>query len=64
MSNVFEILDNENVCQNITEENPVDDFVCSKCGVHLAGWYRIGNDNWYECEFKYCPNCGAKVKEE
>lgn len=51
-------------CQNITEENPVDDFVCSKCGIHLAGWYRVGNDNWYECELKHCPNCGAKVEEK
>lgn len=54
----------ENTYHNITEENPVDDFVCSNCGIHLADWYRIDGEDWFEYEFKYCLNCGAKVVEE
>lgn len=50
-------------CQNTTKENPVDDFVCSNCGIHLADWHRIDGEDWVEYEFKYCPNCGAKVIE-
>ena len=30
-----EACQNIGTCRNITEENPVDDFVCSKCGIHL-----------------------------
>ena len=47
----------------------VDEFRCSECGLHLEGWERHIYDE--ECEdnftkefaFKYCPNCGAKMKE-
>ena len=53
----------ENTCQNITEKDLVDDFVCSKCGIHLYDWVRVCDEDWYEYEFKYCPNCGAKVVE-
>ena len=53
----------ENTCQNITEKDPVDDFVCSKCGIHLYDWVRVCDEDWYEYEFKYCPNCRAKVVE-
>ena len=54
----------DETCRNITEENPVDDFVCSKCGIHLYDWIRKDDEDWYEYEFKYCPNCGAKVVEQ
>lgn len=54
----------ENTCHNITEKNPVDDFVCSNCGLHLHDWVRIiNNEDWHEFEVKYCPNCGAKVED-
>lgn len=53
----------ENICQNITKENPVDDFVCSKCGLHVHDWIRERDEDYYEFELKYCPNCGAKVVE-
>ena len=44
-----------------------DEFVCSKCGIHLMEWVEVRIDEDYdethcECEFKYCPNCGAKIK--
>lgn len=54
----------DKTCRNITKENPVDDFVCSKCGVHLYDWIRVRDEDYYEYEFKYCPNCGAKVVED
>lgn len=40
-----------------------DDFLCSKCGIHLTDWFRIDakEDDCYEYEFKFCPNCGAKI---
>lgn len=56
--------DFRNTCHNIAEENPVDEFVCSKCGIHLYDWIRVRDEDYYEYEFKYCPNCGAKVVEE
>ena len=54
--------------ENIGTVHPVDEFVCSKCGIHLEGWTRVVTDEddgelyYYEYEFKYCPNCGAKMK--
>lgn len=40
-----------------------DDFLCSKCGIHLTDWVRMDakEDDRYEYEFKFCPNCGAKI---
>lgn len=56
--------------KNMTEENPVDQFVCSECGVILEGYHRreIDDDDGFEIyyEFKpnFCPNCGADMREE
>ena len=53
--------------ENIGEVHPVDEFVCSECGIVLEGWTRVVTDEddgelfYYEYEFKYCPNCGAKM---
>ena len=33
----------------------VDEFLCSKCNV-------IYEYPASECEYRYCPNCGAKMK--
>lgn len=33
-----------------------DNWYCSKCGLHYDSWAIDG--------FKYCPNCGAKMKKE
>ena len=57
----FYELPEDDTCRNITEENPVDDFICSKCGIHLYDWIKKDDEDCYEYEFKYCPNCGAKV---
>ena len=53
--------------ENISTIHPVDEFVCSECGIVLEGWTRVVTDEddgdlfYYEYEFKYCPNCGAKM---
>ena len=55
--------------ENITKMNPVDEFICSECGLIMRDLteVRIDEDNEDECyfefEFKYCPNCGVKIKE-
>lgn len=40
-----------------------DDFLCSKCRIHLTDWFRMDakEDDRYEYEFKFCPECGAKI---
>ena len=53
--------------ENITEENEVDQFVCSECGLILEGYIRkiIDDDDgaidYQEYYMRYCPNCGAKM---
>ena len=56
-------------CENIAKEYAdCDEFVCSKCGIHLIDWVKESIDEDYDDEihseyvFKYCPNCGAKIK--
>lgn len=59
----------EKTCCNLNDDYAdVDQFVCSKCGIHLQGWYRVDEDDFddgivHEYKFRYCPNCGAKVVE-
>lgn len=44
-----------------------DQFVCSNCGIELQDWHRVERDEddgdvtYHQYEFKYCPNCGAKI---
>ena len=44
-----------------------DEFRCRRCGLHLEDWRRITNDpdtgeeEYYEYELKFCPECGAAV---
>lgn len=46
----------------------VDEFRCSVCGLHLEDWQRCIHDeetndvHFQGFVFKYCPNCGAKMK--
>ena len=59
----------EKTCKNISEMNAVDGFVCSECGISLVDYVEERVDEEYdvtyhEYNFKYCPNCGAKVVEE
>lgn len=60
----------EKTCKNITKNPPVDEFICSECGLILQGYHDIGIDREtgdeysFAFEIKYCPCCGAKVVEE
>ena len=53
--------------ENIGTLHPVDEFICSECGIVLEGWTRVVTDEddgelyYYEYEFNHCPNCGAKM---
>lgn len=59
----------QKTCKNISEKNPVDEFICSECGFHYEDVSETREDEdgeySYKVEFvtKYCPNCGAKVEE-
>ena len=42
---------------------------CPECGIGLQDWHRVERDedddiSFHEYEFRYCPNCGAKLDEE
>ena len=56
--------------RNITQDNPVDEFICSECGVKLrdlSEWRHdeeVGDEVLCEYECKFCPECGARVKRE
>ena len=55
---------------NISECNPVDEFICSNCGLIMRDFSQIrtDEDDEYEycCEFEfsYCPKCGYRITEE
>lgn len=57
-------------CKNISEQNPVDEFICSECGFMLEDFSekRVDEDDgdvtYHEFEMKYCPNCGARVVKD
>lgn len=57
-------------CKNESDNNPVDEFICSECGFMTEDFSekRIDEDDgdvtYHEFEFRYCPNSGAKVVEE
>ena len=44
-----------------------DEFLCPKCGLHLAEWTQLVYDeenqvmDGYEYTFRYCPECGEKM---
>lgn len=48
----------ERTCRNTSIE-----FECSECGASCAGHDGYYNPTIDPDEFKYCPNCGAKVVE-
>ena len=52
--------------KNITDMHPVDEFICSECGINLTEFcgYVPEEDIMYEYKFKYCPECGAKMDLE
>lgn len=55
---------------NATSMHPVDEFLCSVCGFCCADYtetkYDEDGDYAYscECEFDYCPRCGARMDGE
>ena len=56
----------EKTCKNVMDIHPTDGFTCSECGISLVDFVEERVDDeyhatYYEYEFKYCPNCGAKV---
>ncbi len=63
-ADVLEVRHGENIGEDY---DAVDQFVCSKCGIELQGWYRVerdmddGEETHHEYVMRYCPNCGAKV---
>lgn len=54
-------------CRNLTSINPVDEFICSRCGYMTEDCSEkiYDEDGKYysirEFIYSYCPNCGAKV---
>lgn len=58
---------NEKICKNMSEMHPTDGFICSECDIRIVDYIeeRFDEENYeasfHEYEFKYCPNCGAKV---
>ena len=52
--------------KNVTTEHPVDEFICSECGIVFKDFseYIPEEDVYREFYFKYCPNCGAKMDKE
>lgn len=63
----------DNTCTHIGDIAQCDQFICSKCGIHLEDWRMLVEEEYdygytemanYEYEFKFCPNCGRKIVEE
>ena len=56
--------------ENITEMHPVDEFICSECGIIMRDCCRYeideddGDEICYEFVFRFCPRCGAKIDYE
>lgn len=51
---------------NVTQMNPVDEFICSECGFisrDMSG-YNCEDEVCYEFVPHYCPNCGVKLVSE
>lgn len=53
--------------KNLSLASPYDRFCCSNCEIELEDWAKtrshhdIDDQGRYEYEFRYCPNCGAKM---
>lgn len=52
--------------RNVTQTNPVDEFICSECGFatrDMSG-YDTEDDVCYEFCPHFCPNCGAAILKD
>lgn len=65
-SDVQPVVDTENMA------TVSDEFICQKCGIYLKDYVKVvmdeDNDGYideqhYEYEPKYCPECGAEVRD-
>ena len=60
----------EKKCHNENRDyDSCDQFVCSNCGIEFQDWHAVersedGDITFHEYEFKYCPNCGARIGGE
>lgn len=60
----------EKTCTNESEDDSIDEFECSNCGIILSEYQQIeideddGERYFYDYRPKYCPNCGRKIVEE
>jgi hypothetical protein len=56
--------------KNLAKAHPVNEFICSECGYMTEDCtekkYSQDGDYCYLCgyEYKFCPNCGAKMDKE
>lgn len=58
-------------CHNLNKDyDDCDQFVCSNCGIELQDWHAVerseddGDITYHEYEFRFCPNCGARIVKE
>lgn len=57
----------QETCENLTDNNPLDEFICSNCGFAMENFAEMeideddGEKCYHEFEIRYCPCCGAKV---
>ena len=58
-------------CHNVNSDYAdCDQFVCSNCGIELQDWHQVerseddGDITYHEYEFRFCPNCGARIVKE
>lgn len=55
--------------KNVTDQHPVDQFICSECGTILEDFSLCkidedsGDKTYYEYELKFCPACGRAITE-
>lgn len=52
--------------RNVTQMNPVDEFICSECGFATRdmGGYDAEDDVCYEFCPHFCPNCGTAILKD
>lgn len=65
-------IDVQPVVDTVNMATASDEFICIKCGIYLKDYIKVvmdeDNDGYideqhYEYEPKFCPECGAKVKD-